>query len=354
MSSLCFANTDSGQILIGVCDDGTIIGVDNIDETIRRIDDIAFNRCEPPVTVVQEETVDIEGHTVLVVKVPTGAQRPYRTVKGIYYVRSANRCRQASREELMRLFQSAEDIFYDETECYRSSLDDLDIHFFAAFMRDYLKADVTERLREHYLKNIRALSMSGKPTLTGLLFFGTNPQRFYPQAKIIAAYIDDKTISTPPKDKKEITGRMGQVLEDSMRFLKLYLREEHKIKELEPEVYPEIPLEALREALVNAVAHRDYTISAPIRIIVFKDRVEFRTPGKLPNTVTIESMKIGGAHVLRNPTIYNLLAKMGLVTDIGSGVLRIIESVRKTMQKEVLFDLIDTEFILTIPRRKGT
>jgi len=135
--------------------------------------------------------------------------------------------------------------------------------------------------------------------------------------------------------------------------LKLYLTEEHKIKELEPEVYPEIPLEALREALVNAVAHRDYTISAPIRIIVFKDRVEFHTPGKLPNTVTIESMKIGGAHVLRNPTIYNLLAKMGLVTDIGSGVFRIIESVRKMMQKEVLFDLTDTEFILTIPRRKG-
>jgi ATP-dependent DNA helicase RecG len=218
----CFANTDSGQILIGVGDDGTIIGVDNIDETIRRIDDIAFNRCEPPVTVVQE-TVDIEKRTVLVVNVPVGAQRPYRTIKGIYYVRSANRCRQASREELMRLFQSAKDIFYDETECYRSSLDDLDIHFFTAFMRDYLKADVTERLREHYLKNIRALSVSGKPTLTGLLFFGTNPQRFFPQSKIIAAYIDGKAISTPPKDKKEITGRMGQVLEDSMRFLASFI-----------------------------------------------------------------------------------------------------------------------------------
>jgi predicted HTH transcriptional regulator len=62
-------------------------------------------------------------------------------------------------------------------------------------------------------------------------------------------------------------------------------------------------------------------------------------------------MKIGGAHVLRNPTIYNLLAKMGLVTDIGSGVLRIIESVKKALQKDVLFDLIETEFIVTIPRK---
>lgn len=349
-SITCFANTDGGQIIIGVKNNGEITGIGNIDETIRRIDDIAFNRCEPPVTVVQE-TADIEEKTILVVKVPKGVQRPYRTIKGIYYVRSANRCRQASREELMRLFQSTGEVFYDETEVFKSSINDLDIYAFTSFMRNYLKMDVPERLRENYLRNLGLLSPNGKPTLTGLLFFGADPQRFFPQAKVVSAYIEGKDISVSPKDKKEINGRIGQILEDSMRFLRLYLTEEHRIKDLEPEVYPEIPSEALREALVNAVAHRDYTISAPIRIFIFKDRVEFHTPGKLPNTVTIESMKIGGADVLRNPTIYNLLAKMGLVTDIGSGVLRIIESVKRAIQKEVQFDLIETEFILTIPRK---
>lgn len=167
---------------------------------------------------------------------------------------------------------------------------------------------------------------------------------------MVGAYIQGADISTPPLDKKEISGRIPQIIEDTMRFLKIYVKEEHRIKGLEPEAYPEIPDVALREAIVNAVAHRDYTISAPIRVFVFNDRIEFHTPGKLPNTVTIDSMKVGGAHVLRNPTIYNLLLKMGLVTDIGSGVKRIIEVIRKNLNKEV--DLFETEneFVLTIPR----
>jgi len=122
---------------------------------------------------------------------------------------------------------------------------------------------------------------------------------------------------------------------------------------MEPENYPEIEDFVLREALVNAIGHRDYTISAPVRILIFKNRIEFHTPGKLPTGVTIESIKIGGAHVLRNPTIYNFLRKMGVVTDIGSGVKRIIESVKKTTGKNVKFELTDGEFILTIPRKAG-
>lgn len=107
---------------------------------------------------------------------------------------------------------------------------------------------------------------------------------------------------------------------------------------------------ALREAVVNAVSHRDYTIGAPIRVILYDDRLEIRTPGKLPKSVTIDSIKIGGSHVLRNPTIYNLLYKMCLVTDLGSGVRRIITLAHTYSPKEVLLQETDNEFILTIPR----
>jgi len=87
-------------------------------------------------------------------------------------------------------------------------------------------------------------------------------------------------------------------------------------------------------------------------VFIFRDRIEFHSPGKLPNSVTIESIKIGGAHVLRNPTIYNLLSKMGLVTDLGSGVMRIIRLVKKHIGKDVELKETETEFILIIPRRK--
>ena len=346
----CFANTDGGQIVIGVEDNGNIAGVEDTDSLMRKVDDISFNRCEPPVTVIQE-TVDIDEKTVVIINVPKGDQRPYRTGSGLYYIRSSNRCRQASRQELLRLFQAAESLYFDETEVFRTSVSDLDQDSFKRFFRDFLNMKITTENIHTYMKNLKVISSGDKPTLSGILFFGIQPQVFFPTTKVIAAYIKGNDISIPPTDKKEIKGKIPEILENTLQFLRLHLREEHKIRGMESELYPEIPIEALREALVNAVAHRDYTISAPIRIFIFTNRVEFHTPGNLPNSVTIESMKIGGSHVLRNPTLYNFLAKMGLVTDIGSGVKRIITLVRETVEKDVELELRGNEFLLTIPRR---
>lgn len=348
-SIVCFANTDGGKIIVGVNDDGKIVGVEKIDELVRKIDDVAFNRCEPPITIIQE-TISVENRTLLIINVPKGDQRPYRTASGFYYIRSSNRCRQASRQELLRLFQAIESIYYDETEISKTSVKDIDMKFAKEFLQKYFNLKVENEDLISYLKNIKALSKNEKPTLAGLLFFGEEPQFHLPTTKIIAAYISGDDISIPPSDKKDFEGKIPQILEDSMRFLKIYVKERHIIKGLEPERYPEIEDFVLREALVNAIAHRDYTISAFVRILIFIDRIEFHTPGKLPNTVSIENIKIGGAHVLRNPTIYNLLGKMGLVTDIGSGIKRIIESVKKTVGKDVKLEVIDGEFILTIPR----
>jgi ATP-dependent DNA helicase RecG len=328
---------------------GEIIGVGNVDELIRRIDDVAHNRCEPPVTIIPE-TISVEDKTVLVINVPKGEERPYRTSSGRFYIRSGTQCRQASRQELLRLFQATESIFYDEIEITKASLADLNLDYAKKFLNEFFKLDVRDEELLRYLINIKALSRNEKPTLAGLLFFGLNPQFYIPYARVVTAYIKGEDISIPPTDEKNIEGKIPQLLEDSMRFLKIYVKQKHIIKDLEPEIYPEIEDFVLREAIVNAIAHRDYTISAPIRILIFEDRIEFHSPGKLPNTVTIESIKIGGAHVLRNPTIYNLLGKMGLVTDIGSGIKRIIESVKKTLKKEVELKETEGEFILIIPR----
>jgi Predicted transcriptional regulator containing an HTH domain and an uncharacterized domain shared with the mammalian protein Schlafen len=91
---VCFANADGGQLIIGISKSGDIVGVGNLDEAIRKIDDVAFHRCEPPVSILTE-TVDIEGVIILIVSIPKGEQRPYRTGSGLYYIRSGNRCRPA-------------------------------------------------------------------------------------------------------------------------------------------------------------------------------------------------------------------------------------------------------------------
>ena len=347
---VCFANTDGGRIIIGVSENGEIIGVQNPDEILRRIDDIAFNRCEPPITIVPE-TLKINDKWIVVINIPKGEQRPYRTSSGRFYIRSGPRCREASREELLRLFQATESIFYDEVEIAKASFDDIDIEYFEEFIKRVYKFKPEESQIFMYLKNLKIITERKKPTLAGLLIFGIVPQNYLPYAKITAAYIPGEDISIPPADKKDFEGKIPEMLKDFMRYLRIYLREEHRIKSLEPEAHPEIPEEAVREAIVNAVAHRDYTVRAPIRVFIFKDRIEFHSPGKLPNTVTIESIKIGGAHVLRNPTIYNLLLKIGLVTDLGSGVMRIIRLVKEHIGKDVELEETETEFILTIPRR---
>jgi ATP-dependent DNA helicase RecG len=346
---VAFANTDGGQLIFGVSDAGEITGIKNLDQSMRTIDDLAYQQCEPPITVVQE-TVQIHEKTILIVNIPKGDQRPYRTSGGLYYVRSSNRCRQASREELLRLFHSGESIYYDETTVHRANFKDIDLNSFEEFLQDYMEIKATESELKNYLKNLHLIDDTGKPSVAGILFFGKKPQFFFQSSRVICAYIKGKDLAVPPFDRKDITGRIPDILENTQTFLNLFLKQEHVINGFEPEIKREIPPAALREAVVNAISHRDYTIGAPIRVIIYEDRVEIRTPGKLPNSVTINSMKIGGSHILRNPTIYNLLYKMGMVTDLGSGVRRIISLVQKHSRKEVLFQETTNEFIITIPR----
>jgi ATP-dependent DNA helicase RecG len=349
---VCFANTDGGKILIGVDDTGRTIGVSDIDKVMLRMDDIALNRCDPPVIILQE-SISIDGKNVVIVNVEKGSQRPYRTKSGYYYIRSSNRCRQATREELLRIFQSAKSLFYDEIPINNSKLTDLDISSFKFFLRKYLNIETNnEEKIINYLCNFHLLEKESlTPTFTGILFFANNPQNFVSESRIVCANIEGTDISQTDLETKNLTGKISDIINNVEIFFKLSLRNKHRIKDFQPESEYEIPLTALREAIVNAIAHRDYTINAPIRVLIFTNRVEIRSPGRLPNTVTVESIKVGGSHVLRNPTIYNMLLKMGLVTDLGSGVRRIIKLVKEHLNKDVEFENTENEFIIKIPRK---
>ena len=191
--------------------------------------------------------------------------------------------------------------FYDETPVQRRTAADLD-----------------HEAAEEMLAAIREWSQG----------LGMAPQRFLPHAYVSALRIPGTEIATPPLDQKRIEGRAFDLLVAAERFLDFHLLRRHRIRGMEPEVVPELPPSALREVLVNAVAHRDYTVTGPIRVLVFEDRVEVRSPGGLPNAVRLAQLP-AGVHVLRNPTLYNLLLKRGLATDAGSGIPRMIQAVRE-------------------------
>ena len=345
-----FANTDGGQLILGVTKDHAAVGVDDPDRVTREVDNVATNNCEPPVTVVQEvlHLADTVKKAVVVVNIPKGDMRPYRTNRGRYYIRATSGRRDASREELLRLFQATVSLYYDETPFPRLALADLDLYAFEHYLqmigRDELKSE-PERLLTNW-----GLLSHAHPTIAGIVLFAHDPQRHLPFAQINAARFPGTDSSVDPLDRKDLKGRLLDVIDQAERFLDLHLRTPHKIVGFEPEPRPELPKEALREAIVNAVAHRDYTVRGPIRLFIFDDRIEIHTPGKPPNTVTEDAMRVG-VHVVRNPRIYARLSDAGLVTRAGTGIRRIIRLVREATGEDIGIKVSESEVVLTLPRK---
>lgn len=347
-SLVAFANTDGGQLILGVSESREIKGVQDPDRVARDVDNVAANNCEPPITVIQETLRPEGGGTVVVINVPKGDMRPYRTNRGVFYIRTSSGRRQASREELLRLFQATESLYYDETPMLRLSLNDLDLSAFQDFLEEtgqaYLLDDQDRLLENWYLVS------NDHPTVAGILLFGRKPQQHLPYAQINAARFPGTDSSFDPMDRKDLTGRLLDVIDQAERFLYLHLPIPHEIRGFEPEPKPELPKEALREAIVNAVAHRDYTIRGPVRLFIFDDRIEILTPGKPPNGVDAEAM-LAGAHVVRNPWIYARLSDAGLVTRAGTGIRRIARLVREATSREIGLSVSESEVKLTIPRK---
>jgi ATP-dependent DNA helicase RecG len=128
---VAFANTDGGQLILGVAKDRTITGVGDPDRAARDVDNVAYNNCDPPVTIIQEvlwleddgrsepTSAGTRSRAVLVVHIPKGDMRPYKTSRGVYYIKTSSGRRQASREELLRAFQDTDALSYDETPLLR-------------------------------------------------------------------------------------------------------------------------------------------------------------------------------------------------------------------------------------------
>jgi len=355
---VAFANTDGGQLVFGVNRDGQIVGGGDADRAIQRVDQIAYQNCEPPLTVIQETVNAEDGATALVVNIPKGDQRPYRTNSGVYFIRTTSGRRRASRQELLRLFQASESLYYDEMLMLRASLRDLDMNALARYVEQVYQRTLDEfdMTPERLLRNLGLVKEQGGqpyPTIGCMLFFGREPQRFLPQARVVLARIPGDDLAAAPSDVKTLDGGLPVMLEDAARFLRIHLRVSHKIVGFEPEAQSELPEAALREVLVNALAHRDYPIAAPVRVFVYDSSVEVRAPGALPNSVTVEAIRLRAAHVLRNPTIYTLFSNLGLITGVGSGVYRAIQLVRQATGQELELYHQGNEFVVSLPRPRS-
>ena len=348
---VAFSNTEGGKILLGISDNKEIKGVTNPDKEMLRVENISRNNCEPPLTV-NIEKIKINKEIVLCIYIPKGPERPYRTNRGVYYIRSSSGKRQATREELLRLYQATRSIHYDELPVPATSIDELDIRYFRRFFERFYQTRIDESLDlNKLLENMKILTRQDKKlvfTVGGYLLFGLNPQKELPFCKITIAKFEGNKIGEE-FEKKDLEGNLEEQIKAADTVLNLYLKTRVNIKGFENELKPEIPKEVLREVVVNAVAHRDYHITSQIRIFIFDNRLEIMSPGKLPNGITLENIKLG-VHSERNPLIVSYLAKMGYMTQIGTGIVRMTRLLKEHTGKEPEFEERGQEFIVRIRR----
>lgn len=359
-----FANLEGGYILLGVEDNGTVTGLtrSDIEEWVMNIcaDDI-----QPPI-IPYFEIVLWEGDSKIgVITIPEDSpDKPYKARQGnrwVTFVRIGSTSREATREQEQRLYQASGVLRYDIKPVPGSSLKDLDINRLINYFKDIRRQDCPEQDEKQWeilLINTEIMVESrGKaiPTVGGMLLFGKTPNRYLPQSGISAvAYpgmkkdyeaIERETIRRPIVARFFGTADIVDtgLVERAIEFVRRNTRFNSYLVEGRRIDRPDYPPEVIRETIVNAIAHRDYTISGTdIELSIYTDRLEVISPGRLPNTVTIERMK-AGCRVTRNELIKEVLRDYHYVEATGLGIPRkIIPGMLKHNGTEP--DLIEEEY----------
>ena len=336
-----FANSSGGKVLFGVSDNGEIKGIRTDNIILSRIQDV-INRLEPKLDI----KISILNN-IIIVDVPQGKEKPYGCSRGFFF-RIGPNSQKLTRNEIISFFQKEGRIRFDELENGKANFKrDFDKVAFAKFIK---MSNITPTINHNFLlKNLDCTLDNGQLTNAGVLFFTKSTEFLLLQAKVVCVLykgIEKLHIL----DKKDFYGNMIQNIEDAIMFVKRHTNMEYKIEKLRREEIPEIPDIALREAIVNAVCHRDYfEKGANVMIEIFDDRVEISNPGGLPSGLA--AAEFGTKSVVRNPVIASLLNRADYIEQIGTGINRIKNSVKEHGQGNVKF-YYDNFFVVTFTRTK--
>ncbi len=334
-----FANAAGGRILVGVDDQGKKIGLQNRNRIKSQIQTAARN-IDPPLVVDIEEVEEI-----LIVTVPSGPNKPY-CANGIFYMREVANTQQMKREEIREFFFKEGLILFDEQPCPGFNIRrDLDPKKYSAFVR---MAGIPPTMRRmDVLRNLLILKEDGI-TNAGALLFSKHVPRFFLQASLTCAVFQGTT-KVKILDQATFQGNVVENYNNGISYLLSHLNTEYIIKEGPRREVLELPEEALRESLINALVHRDYRSTAYTQIHIFHDRLEIVNPGGLVPGVTLK--ELGRISRPRNPLLFALLHRMELVEHIGSGIKRIRQSMRDYLLSPPRIEAGADWFAITFKRK---
>ena len=352
---IAFANADGGKLVIGIEDEkqGNIITgfKDGHAYPIEDFKKIDREMRDTPLALTFEEipVVNVKGEDdhILIISVELSSSRVISAPNDEVYLRQGDESVKLSYEQRIQLNYDRGQRFFEDEIVPDASLDDID----EALVDEYKsKFDSSDRTTEEILK-ARRLMIGGKLTKAAILLFGKYPSSFFPQARVRFLRFDGVNMGTGSQFNvvKEVTFEdpLPTLITKVRDFVRTQLREFQYLDVGQFKTLPEYPEFAWFEGIVNAVTHRNYSIFGDyIRVMMFDDRLEIHSPGKLPNIVTVENIK--HERFSRNPRIARTLTEFGWVREMNEGVKRIYSEMESYFLHEPKYTEPGNKVVLTL------
>ena len=312
---IAFANTRGGEVLIGVEDDGTVIGVPNVDGTMLKVTNALRDSIKPDITMfLLCEKREMEGKDVVAVSVQKGTACPYYlAAKGLrpegVFIRQGASTVPATGSAILKMIKETDG---DDYESARSLNQELTFQDTERFL-----AEENIPLGQEQKRTLGLISEDGVFTNLGLLL----SEQCTHTAKLAVFQGSSKTVF---KDRAEFSGSLFRQTEEIYTYIDRFNRTRAEFPGLKRVDTRDYPPEALREALFNAIVHRDYSYSGSTLISIFDDRIEFVTLGGLPKGIAMSDVMMG-VSVPRNRRLANIFYRLHVIEAFGTGMLKIKE-----------------------------
>ncbi|PID50334.1 MAG: ATP-dependent DNA helicase RecG [Proteobacteria bacterium] len=322
---VAFSNSAGGIMLIGVKDNGVFAGLtrDDMSRLNQLVSNAASQSVHPAVNP-QTQNIVTENGLVMVVEVPKGISKPYMDNNGLIWVKSgADKRKVTAREEIQRMYQAAGLLHGDEIPAKGLGVSSLDKDYFDTFLQKHFNTSLVDLdiPLETLLENMN-LMRDGVFNVAGALLFTHNPSFNLPLFVVKAvAFPGTDTNTQTYLDSQDMSGKMLSVFRDSLSFVTRNLHHLQAGQSVNSLGELEVPLVVFEELIANALIHRDYFVSATIRLLIFKDRIEIISPGHLPNNLTVEKIKFGNSNI-RNPILVSFASRILPYRGLGSGIMR--------------------------------
>lgn len=375
---VAMANLRGGMVLLGVEDDGTISGIQRKNLEVWVMDSVVAEKIHPLILPFYEEIQIDQEKRVAVISFTQGVTKPYvrrHNRREEVYIRVGSVSRLATREQQARLFASGGMLNLEQLPVSGSSIDSLDLDRFEDYLANIIYDPEIPTTNEEWEQRLCSMGFMtqaepGRPVcnISGLVLFGYKPRRYFKQAGLRVMVFDsnekiyqarmDEIINLPmvgrwKKDAKGARELVSEgIIDDFVRLTRPFLIKEgdavdENMKREKSWLYP---IEALREVIVNALVHRDWTRSVDIEISIFNNRIEIISPGALHNSMTVGKM-IAGQRSPRNPLIIEIMRDYGYVDARGMGIrTKVIPLMRMMNKVDPVFEATDDYLKTTLFR----